>query len=139
MGKNFLSAGLSHIVIPLAEPARRHRCEICLRVFECHLCTLKRDHPFHKTQRIELIEDPTIPILVCEECAVSDNCRSVESASAHRRGLIVDYYDYKTGETRQGFNRRLSDLETEIPAFSRNFNNEQRAARARLRACRAKS
>jgi len=34
--------------ILLVEPARRHRCEVCRDIFECHLCGILKTHPAHR-------------------------------------------------------------------------------------------
>lgn len=109
----------------MCEPARRHRCEICTEVFECHLCTLRKDHVFHGGIRITNIEDMTIPVFVCEECAVTDNCRMVESALSRTRALMVPYYDYLTGKTIMAQNKRLADIPEQF------LSERQKAGRAK--------
>jgi hypothetical protein len=71
-----------------AEPARRHRCEICKQIFECHLCTIPKDCQVHaycgpRTATPE-------PALVCEECAAkSENRYSARHAGYYWRDLLT--------------------------------------------------
>lgn len=81
--------------------ARRHRCEVCQLVFECHLCTLSKDHRMHSQTRADTIKDPTMNMFVCEECVISDNSRYVRSnehESKQGRNVNAVYWDYLTGE-----------------------------------------
>ena len=47
------------------ESARRHCCQVCHRVFECHLCTIDRDAPRHDGHVTPF------PRVLCEECAIA--------------------------------------------------------------------
>lgn len=85
--------------LTIIEPARRHKCEVCLGVFECHLCTIEKEHPMHSGRRIEHLEDPTISVYVCEECCVEDNQRFVICNPTNSIRLKVKkYWDYLTGK-----------------------------------------
>ncbi len=97
---------------PYFGPARRHRCEICLHVFECHLCSLGRDHPVHSGARIAGLDDDTTPVFVCEECIVTDNCRYVrvrpsatDTAPDHPS---TRYWDYLTGKVLTAADRGIA-------------------------------
>ena len=71
------------------EPARRHRCEACKEVFECHLCTIAGVHMLHSDRRTS-----RDLFYVCEECArtVLPTVTTFSSTQALRT------YDYLTGE-----------------------------------------
>jgi hypothetical protein len=71
-----------------AEPARRHRCEVCGQVFECHLCMIGKDHKVHAYcgPRIATM---TVA-LICEECAAkSENRYSARHAKYYWRDLLT--------------------------------------------------
>lgn len=48
----------------MTEPARRHKCEICALIFECHLCSIHADHDLHNVKT--KLGGP----FICEECLV---------------------------------------------------------------------
>lgn len=56
--------GLSRILRSMTIPARRHRCERCRVIFECHLCELEEEHDTHRTNY-----EFRVPYL-CELCSV---------------------------------------------------------------------
>jgi hypothetical protein len=58
--------GEKTMTIELTEPARRHRCDVCKDVFECHLCTISADHILHWNYHRT---DPEEKRLICEECS----------------------------------------------------------------------
>lgn len=79
------------------EPARRHKCEMCGEVFECHLCTIASDHILHlRGKRLEM---RNTPVFVCEECGAKHMPTVVTNSgrvSVHR----YSEYDYLTGESK---------------------------------------
>ena len=63
--QKILGADVRRIVRTLTMPARRHRCELCERVFVCHLCGLDDEHGIHgRRKETDLSE----PVFVCQEC-----------------------------------------------------------------------
>lgn len=90
---------------PLHHPARRHRCEICDQIFECHVCRIGCDHRMHSMVRIDRLEDETLPVFVCEECIDSGACPEIVRSviSGRERHLMrtnpsVHFWNYRTGE-----------------------------------------
>lgn len=67
-------------VIVLVEPARRHRCEICQEIFECHLCDIRHWHPAHIERGLT-----NGFMFVCEEC-----CASPENRFQARKSEVID-------------------------------------------------
>lgn len=108
--------------MPASPPARRHRCEICHNVFECHVCTIPRDHPMHGGRRIEHLQDPTIAIFVCEDCAVADNSIYVRDGDAERKqgsSHNALFWNYLTGE------------QVKAKSIGRGLNPQERKAKQR--------
>ena len=65
---NFEDVGLLRRALrAMTMPARRHRCEHCHAVFECHLCTPVEDHSLHYRHG----RSPRIPVY-CEDCIRRD-------------------------------------------------------------------
>src|SRR5262245_20551462 len=75
------------IVCYMTDPARRHRCPDCERIFECHVCEIGNTHPLH-------LEQSDCPFL-CLECAEVQEILEVAIYDPHLHE--VKFYDYKTG------------------------------------------
>lgn len=80
------------------EPARRHKCEMCREIFECHICDLDGDHPLHMA--FLLCNEP---VLVCLECMEKDGLGYVFARGNGRDyvkklGSTCRMYDYRTGK-----------------------------------------
>jgi hypothetical protein len=71
------------------EPARRHRCETCGVIFECHLCSIDDWHAVHTAAGA----DASTTVLVCEEC-----CRYPSRRYQYRTRGLPYYRDMLTGE-----------------------------------------
>lgn len=74
-------------------PARRHRCEICGDIFECHLCEIRKIHILHSELRLQINENIGL-FFVCEDCA-PEHLPIVQSIS---HGEAINVYDYMTGK-----------------------------------------
>lgn len=71
------------------EPARRHRCNRCARIFECHLCVISADHPLHS-----FASSPGV-LFYCLSCA--DRLR-LDTILLHDSGARrYRMYSYATG------------------------------------------
>jgi len=70
-------------LIILVEPARRHRCEYCGEIFECHLCGINETHPVHIDRPNN--EESDGKFFVCEEC-----CADPEKRYQVRDAEIMD-------------------------------------------------
>jgi hypothetical protein len=105
------SIRLSNALRSMTEPARRHKCELCGDVFECHLCVLEENHRIHS-------EAETLgTALICEACihrnelfvlAIRTNhakdqrysklARAKNMSSSRGFGKCVIFFDHLTGE-----------------------------------------
>lgn len=95
----------------IAEPARRHRCDLCLDIFECHLCQIDKDHPLHSGSRDQV----WTPARVCEACihqhelwVVIVRFPNYERGRIHGGDRDVSYYDHLSGE-------RIRDSKSQLP------------------------
>lgn len=84
--------GIDRDSIELCEPARRHRCEICHEIFECHLCLIQYTHPLHASHNVL----PENIVFVCEECCTKPEYRFQLRNEEHRESW---YADMLTGAT----------------------------------------
>ena len=83
------------------EPARRHKCDLCKTVFECHLCMIGNDHDLHTFPRTQV--DTETPILICEECIMAKGLWIVVTGIDERHPVTmpfqsITFYDHLTGE-----------------------------------------
>lgn len=84
--------GFSRIVRSMTDPARRHLCPVCKKVYECHLCSINEVHPVHSHG--DQFWFPT----VCDTCAPSQGLLTVFTHNREQpRGLWREY-DYLTGD-----------------------------------------
>ena len=101
-----------------ATPIRRHKCDVCHDVFECHLCTIEDDHALHGGPHVSgtvggngRTENKAEPVFVCTECIRIHDLNTVVLAGMTKsmskitgklinisRQRQVSYYDHETGE-----------------------------------------
>ena len=84
------------LILVDVKPARRHKCEMCERIFECHICTPTYTHVIHCDR-----ETPIRNIYVCLICAYImrwDNILLIGAVKGHRSHNRASLYKYKTGE-----------------------------------------
>jgi hypothetical protein len=93
------------IVSKITNPARRHKCEVCREIFECHLCGLEEDdtHPLHWGKG-RPSQQSRRTLLVCETCIDKhelfvvpvriDNIRKTRTNGSKK----VYFRDHLTGE-----------------------------------------
>ncbi len=80
-------------------PARRHRCDLCKQIFECHLCMISEDHRLHHPGR----DEEWSPVVVCEDCIHKHELFVVVTADyGSTRGgrscyWITKFWDHLTG------------------------------------------
>ena len=83
----------------LETPKRRHKCEICNAVFDCHICTVDADHVLHRVNLRDKSGDMYRHILICQRCIQLDYDRwGVVHILNGRRGSVKVKYDAITGE-----------------------------------------
>ena len=92
-------------------PARRHKCEKCLEIFECHLCTINKSHELHSLTILGAEVHFDTKLLLCEDCVCSKerNLALLDRVDASRYTTAL--YDYSTGKRKETTN--------DIPAFIR--------------------
>src|SRR4029077_14820369 len=73
-------------------PNRRHQCELCSSIFECHLCKIGNDSTIHVNKHNR---NPKHNVLVCLTCAKKKKMFYV--AQQKDRHLMC-IYDYFTGK-----------------------------------------
>ncbi len=101
-----------------ATPIRRHCCDICRKVFECHLCDLEIDHRIHGggnpataggNGRVSAQKEP---VFVCTDCIAKNDLNTVvlgvgflekrggkpSNLGRFKANYDVSYYDHHTGE-----------------------------------------
>lgn len=91
---------VTSLVRNIIEPARRHRCELCRQIFECHLCQIGEDHVLHHSKRTD-----DTNYLICETC-IHEHQLWVAVCSLNRidvdysagMGKDVKFYDHLTGK-----------------------------------------
>src|SRR5215831_15028612 len=91
--KRLLNRKRSIMLGELLEPARRHLCEICKQVFECHLCNIGFEHPAHKDHKNLRLDTK---LFICEECCQNPEHR-YQPRWHSRETEIVEHTDMLTG------------------------------------------
>jgi len=76
----------------LSWPARRHKCEICFKVFDCHLCTIDCTHAVHENHTESRL------VYVCLDCAEKNRWIGVITTGHQTIHHHVTLYNYKTGK-----------------------------------------
>lgn len=98
----------------LIVPARRHKCEVCNNIFECHICDIYFTHNIHsvisKTERY---------VFVCLKCADKNGWIGIVSRSGTKKYTNSILYDYRTGKVIRRFelHKRKYNLETWLKTF----------------------
>jgi hypothetical protein len=100
------------MVRAIGMPARRHKCELCSTIFECHICTLGDEHDIHGKRKDT---DMSEPVFVCDDCILENDLyvvtvrdtqplcdtRQVDGqprrVNATGRNKSVRFYDHLTG------------------------------------------
>lgn len=106
----------------VCEPARRHRCEVCLEVFECHLCMIADDHDLHKKR----LHGSQVTY-ICEACIHQHELWIVPVLVAefrsHQGQFTTCFYDHLTGERlkSQHFKQRV-DVEVTYQGITLNVS-----------------
>lgn len=76
----------------ICEPARRHRCDECSHIFECHICTIGDDHVLHVAGNDSW--------RICLDCAEHMDVTGVftkPSGKTNEQSNTWTEYDYRTG------------------------------------------
>lgn len=83
----------------MAAPARRHRCEECQDIFECHLCTIQECHELHWDSKPIKRQ-----LFVCENCIRAQGLFTIVVKHSQGRGqgrgqglITLRTYDHLTG------------------------------------------
>jgi hypothetical protein len=76
--------------INLVEPARRHKCEECGKIFECHICDIRWTHPIHTGS--------CSVSFLCSPCAIKLNMLYALTVSSRNNRHIGRIYDYLSGK-----------------------------------------
>lgn len=94
---------LRHLLNQMSMPARRHRCDLCRLIFECHLCSVEADHILHSF----------VGELICEPCIEEHSLWVAVRRDASSKKYVgekkttswpdlspngVTFYDHLTGE-----------------------------------------
>lgn len=100
-----IDTGFLHILRTITTPARRHRCDVCREVFECHLCVINENnetHVLHGHGERRMITWE--PLFVCMDCIDRHNLAIVVvRENSDRRGKTsnsggIKFYDHTTGQ-----------------------------------------
>lgn len=109
--------------LEFVKPARRHRCEICTQVFDCHLCSVHHDSSLHAEVK-RVASDK--PILICPSCIRKNPTQRIVETPQPR---VVHVYDHLTGERiarRRVLNRITSKARlAKIPTRSMEVNRQR--------------
>lgn len=81
----------------MTEPARRHLCELCNAIFECHLCTIHWTHDVHAVS-----SGSQIQVYVCEDCATANGLLYLNSP--------LGTMDYLTGDWVNKYKKRIFNV-----------------------------
>lgn len=86
------SAEVKHMLNRLTAPARRHCCDYCQDIFECHLCTINEDSVLH-THKWGGKSRPVI----CEPCIVAHDLLTIMTIVESTHPPQWRLYDHTTG------------------------------------------
>ena len=71
--------------------ARRHKCEKCKNVFECHLCSFESCHILHA-----VVSSANRPVFVCKPCIEATGMYQVRVYSWRKQTFC--FYDHVSGK-----------------------------------------
>lgn len=90
------SQQVHRIIRQMTEPARRHKCELCKSIFECHLCLgFLEDHSNHS---IYWKINKNTKIFLCEDCIKKHQLLITIRAEHHNSGYSYKFYDSLSGD-----------------------------------------
>lgn len=76
-------------------PARRHACEVCRKIFECHLCDIWTEHPIHGNRKQHRSQN----VYVCPKCCEKPEFHFVSCTDYGTKGYVkTKWFDQRTGQ-----------------------------------------